>query len=138
MQVAGALPWSRMHADRDLRIDLGDRIHHVPQHDVVGVGPRAAPSLDDDRASRLERAPMMASASLHYVDVEGRHAIIVLRGVVEQLTQRDVEPCVPVLPRWGRQSPIRLVFIVSLKPSTPGRGSLSIIPGTPPPRRSNT
>src|ERR1051325_5913875 len=30
-----------MHADRNLRMDFGDRIHHVAQHDIMGVGARA-------------------------------------------------------------------------------------------------
>jgi len=51
-----------MHADRDLRIDFGDRVHHVLEHDVVGVGARAARGLMMTGASRLEAASMMASA----------------------------------------------------------------------------
>ena len=76
-----------MHADRDLRIDFGQRVHHVAQHDVVGVGARAARGLDDDR--RFERARRLADRQrlLHVVDVEGRHAVAVFGGVVEQLAQ---------------------------------------------------
>ncbi len=78
-----------MHAERDVGIHLRQRVDHLRQHDVVGVGARAARGLDDhrrvDRGRRLhDREPL-----LHVVDVEGRHAVAVLGGVVEQLPQRD-------------------------------------------------
>ena len=78
-----------MHADRNLRIDFGDRIHHVLEHDVVGVGPRAARGLDDDRRIEAGGGVHDGERLLHVVDVEGRHAVVVFRRVVEQLTQRD-------------------------------------------------
>ena len=78
-----------MHADRNLRIHFGQRVHHVAQHDVVGVGARAARGLDDDR--RVEGARRRADRQrlLHVVDVERRHAVVVFGGVIEQLTKRD-------------------------------------------------
>jgi hypothetical protein len=78
-----------VNADRDLRIDLGNRIHHVLQHDVVGVGPRAARGLNDDRRVEAGGGVHDGERLLHVVDVEGRHAVVVFRRVVEQLTQRD-------------------------------------------------
>ena len=51
-----------MHADRDMRIDLGDGVHHVLEHDVVGIGARAARGLDDHRRIASLAAAMIASA----------------------------------------------------------------------------
>ena len=78
-----------MHADRNVRIDLGHRVHHVLEHDVVGVGARTARSLDDDGLVDLVGRVHDRQRLLHVVDVEGRDAVIVLRRMVEQLTQRD-------------------------------------------------
>ena len=76
-----------MHAERNLRIHLLQRVDHLRQHDVVGVGARAARGLDDDgridgRRRLHDREPL-----LHVVDVERRHAVAVLGGVIEQLPQ---------------------------------------------------
>ena len=57
MQVGGLVAVVEMHADRDMRIDLGDRVHHVLEHDVVGVGARAAGRLDDHRRVDRVRPP---------------------------------------------------------------------------------
>jgi len=78
-----------MYADRDVRIDLGDRVHHVLEHDVIGVGARTARGLDDDGRVDLVGRVHDRQRLLHVVDVEGRYAVIVLRRMVEQLTQRD-------------------------------------------------
>ena len=78
-----------MHADRNLRIDLGDRVHHVLEHHVIGVGPRATRGLDDDRRVDAGGRFHDGKRLFHVVDVEGGHAVIVFRRVVEQLTQRD-------------------------------------------------
>ncbi len=77
-----------MHADRDLRIDLGDGVHHVLEHDVVGVGARAARGLDDDGGVDLGGGGHDRQRLLHVVDVEGGYAVIVLGRVIEQLPQR--------------------------------------------------
>ncbi len=78
-----------MHADGDVRIDLGDCVHHVLEHDVVGVGARAARGLDDDR--RINRIGRRHDRQrlLHVVDVEGGHAVVVLGGMVEKLAEGD-------------------------------------------------
>jgi hypothetical protein len=107
MQVAAPLPWSRCTQNRYLRMDFGDRIHHVPEHDVVGVGPRAARGLEDDRRIDARGGIHDRQRLFHIVDVEGRHAVIVLNGVIEQLTQRDARhglcsPCWAATPRPAR------------------------------------
>ena len=78
-----------MHADRDVRMDLHQRVDQLGQHHVVGVGARAAARLDDDR--RLGRLGRIHDGKtlLHVVDVEGRHAVAVFGSVVEKLSQRD-------------------------------------------------
>ena len=79
----------QMHADRDMRIDFHHRIHHVLEHDVVGVLARTARGLNDHR--RINRISRRHDGErlLHVVDVEGGHAVIVLGSVIEQLTHRD-------------------------------------------------
>jgi hypothetical protein len=90
----------QMHADRDMRIDLGHRVHHVLQHDVVGVGARPARGLDDDGRIHLVRRRHDGERLLHVVDVEGGHAVVVLGGVVEQLAERDAGHSVNPLRRF--------------------------------------
>ena len=80
-----------MQAERDLRIHLLQRIDHLRQHDVVGVGARAARGLDDDGRIDGGRRLHDREPLLHVVDVEGRHAIAVLGGVIQQLPQGN--PC---------------------------------------------
>ena len=78
-----------VHAERDLRIHLFQRVDHFRQHDVVGVAPRAAGGLDDDR--RVDRRGRIhdGQSLLHVVDVECRYAIAVFGSVIEQLSERD-------------------------------------------------
>ena len=80
-----------MHAERNLRIHLLQRIDHFRQHDVVGVRARAARGLDDDRRVDGRRRVHDRESLLHIVDVECRHAVAVLGGMIQQLPQRD--PC---------------------------------------------
>ena len=82
-QVASLLPWSWCMHDRDVGIELDQRLDQLGQHDVVGVGraPRLAwmitgASTDGGRLHDRQ-------ALLHVVDIEGGHAIAVLGGVVE-------------------------------------------------------
>ena len=93
----GVVAVVEVHADGDVRVDLGDRVHHVLEHDVVGVLAGAARGLDDDRridgvGGRHDRQRLF-----HVVDVEGRNAVAVLGGVIEKLPQRDA--CHRGLPR---------------------------------------
>jgi hypothetical protein len=78
-----------MHADGDMRIDFCHCVHHVLQHDIVGIGARAARSLDDHRRVRLAGRLHDGQGLLHVVDVEGRHAVIVLGCVVQKLAKGD-------------------------------------------------
>jgi hypothetical protein len=67
-----------MHADGNVRIDFGDRVHHVLEHDVVGIGARAARGLDDHRRIDTRVGGLHdRQRLLHVVDVEGGHAVIV-------------------------------------------------------------
>ena len=90
-----------MHADRDLRIDFRHRVHHVLEHDVVGVGPGAARGLDDDGRIDLVGGLHDRQRLLHVVDVEGRHAVVVFGGVIEQFAQRDAGHDLELLERSG-------------------------------------
>ena len=78
-----------VHADRDVRIDLGQRVDHLRQHHVVGVGAGAARRLDDDRRVTGLGRLHDGEALLHVVDVECRHAVTVFGGVIEQLAKGD-------------------------------------------------
>jgi hypothetical protein len=78
-----------MHADGNVRIDFGDRVHHVLEHDVVGVGAGAARGLDDDRCIDTRCGFHDRQRLFHIVDIEGRHSVIVFCRVIEQLTQRN-------------------------------------------------
>ena len=77
-------------AERDVRIDLGQRVHHLRQHDVVGIAARAARRLDDDRRIAGLGGLHDRKALLHVVDVEGRHAVAALGGVIQELAERDL------------------------------------------------
>ena len=120
----------QMHADRDLRMDFGERIHHVAQHDVVGVGARAAGGLDDHRRVEARGGVHDGERLLHVVDVEGRHSVVVLCRVVEQLTQgdpshRSCSPC------WGRNDRSGInCSTLFLKPRHRARVCLPSIRGT--------
>ena len=76
-----------MQAQRDLRIHLLQRVDHLRQHDVVGVAARAARRLDDHRRVDRGRGVHDRQPLLHVVDVECRHAVAVLGGMIEQLPQ---------------------------------------------------
>ncbi len=72
-----------MQAERDLRIHLFQRVDHPRQHDVVGIGTRAARGLDDDGCIDGCRRIHDRKPLLHVVDIEGRHAVAVLGGVIQ-------------------------------------------------------
>ena len=120
-------------------------IHHVLEHDVIGVGACAARCLNDDRRIQRGRCVHDGERLFHIVDVERRHAIVVFRRVIEQLTQRDASHgtsfsglwTVPLAPRSMngsesmRHEPAFLQDI--LKTSTPGKGFPSIHSRNAPP-----
>ena len=76
-----------MHDDRNIGIHDDQRLDHLGQHHVIGVGARAAARLDDhgrvDGRGRLQNRQTL----LHIIDVEGGDAVIMFGGVVEQLSQ---------------------------------------------------
>ena len=78
-----------MQAERNLRIHLLQRVDHLRQHDVVGIGARAARSLDDDGRIDGRRRVHDGEPLFHIVDVECRHAVAVVGGVIQQLPQRN-------------------------------------------------
>ena len=78
-----------VHADRYLRIDFGQCVDHLRQHDVVGIGTGAARCLDDDRRVASLGRLHDGKALLHVVDVEGRHAVAMLGGMIEKLAKGD-------------------------------------------------
>jgi hypothetical protein len=81
-------------------IHLGQRVDHLRQHDVAGIGARATRRLHDHRRiaglGRLHDGEPL----LHVVDVEGRHAVAVFGGVIEQLAKGDAG-------HW--EAPVRLM-----------------------------
>jgi hypothetical protein len=78
-----------VHADRDVGIDLDQRVDHAGQHDVVGVAAGPARGLDDHRRVAGLGGLHDGQALLHVVDVEGGQAVVVLGGVVEKLAEGD-------------------------------------------------
>jgi hypothetical protein len=78
-----------MQAKRDLRMHLFERINHLRQHDVVGIGARAPRGLDDDGRINGGRRLHDGEALLHIVDIECRHAVAALGGMIQQLPQRN-------------------------------------------------
>ncbi len=99
----GVVAMVLVHAHRDVRIELDQAVDQVFQHDVVGVGPRSAARLDDDR--RVDGLGRLhdRQALLHVVDVERRQAVVVLGRVIEKLPQSDARhgllPPVPSPPK---------------------------------------
>ena len=85
----GVVAMVLMQAERDVRIDDLQRLHHLGQHEVIRIGARAAARLDDHRRIRLLCRLHDGEALLHIVDVEGRHAIAVFGGVVQKLPESD-------------------------------------------------
>ena len=78
-----------VHADRDVRIKLGQAVDQLGQNDVIGVAARAAAGLDDDRGvDRLGRLHDRQTL-FHIVDVVRGQAVAFLGRVIEQLSQRD-------------------------------------------------
>ena len=76
-----------MHADRNVGIKLDGSLDEVAEHDVVGERAGAAAGLHDHRAVGLLGRGHDGQHLLHIVDVEGRHAIAMFGGMIEQLPQ---------------------------------------------------
>ncbi len=76
-----------MHADRNVRIQLDQRLDQFGEHDVVGIGAGAAARLNNDRGIGGGGRLHDRQALLHVVDVERRDAVAMLGRMVEQLTK---------------------------------------------------
>ena len=78
-----------MHDDRNVRIHLGERLDHMTQHDIAGVGARAAARLQDHRGvAGLGRA-QDGETLFHVLMLKAGNAVVVLGGVVQQLPKCD-------------------------------------------------
>ena len=78
-----------MQTDGDVLVHLGGGLDHAAQHEVAGIGACPSAGLDDHRRAGLVGGRHDRQQLLHVVDVEGRHAVAVLGGVVQQLAKRD-------------------------------------------------
>ncbi len=78
-----------VHAERNVRIGPLQRVDHVREHEIAGIAARAARGLDDHGRIDLGRGLHDRNALLHVVDVERRHRVAVVGGVIEQLTKGD-------------------------------------------------
>ncbi len=80
-----------MHTDRNMRIDFDDGVHHMLQHDVVGIGSGTSRRLHDHRCPNGIGRFHDGECLLHIIDIESRNAVAVFSGMIEQLPQGD--PC---------------------------------------------
>ena len=78
-----------MHTDRYLRIDFGQCVDHLRQHDVVGIGTRAARCLNDHRRIASLGRLHDRKTLLHVVDIERRYAVAMLCRMIEKLAKGD-------------------------------------------------
>ena len=78
-----------VHAHRDMREFLDGGQDQVAQEGRASVFARAGGSLNDDRGVRLVGRFHDGAHLLKVVDVEGRHAVAELSGVVEHLAHAD-------------------------------------------------
>ena len=76
-----------MHDDRELGIGLDRSGDEMAQEWLAGIFARAGGALQDHRAVRLARSLHDRLDLLHVVDVERRHAVAVLGGMIEKLAQ---------------------------------------------------
>src|SRR5690606_33231276 len=78
-----------VHTDRNMRILLDQGVDQAGQNDIVGVGAGAARGRYDARGVDGVGGFHDGQVLLHVVDVGGGQAVVVLRRVVEQLSQRN-------------------------------------------------
>jgi len=76
-----------VHADGDLRVRLDRGQDQMAQERLAGVGTRPGRALQDHRAVGGGGGLHDGLDLFHVVDVEGRQAVAVFGGMVEQLTQ---------------------------------------------------
>jgi hypothetical protein len=77
-----------MHADRNIRIQLDQRLDQLGEHDVVRIGAGAAARLNNDRGIGGGGRPMIAKPCSMLLILK-RDAIVVLGRMVEQLPKCD-------------------------------------------------
>ncbi len=99
-----------VHADWNLRVHLDRCRDQVAQKGLARVGARARRSLQDHGTVHLVGRLHDGLHLLQVVDVEGRQAVVVLGGVVEQLAKGDEGHGVP----WGVVLKIASPFGLSL------------------------
>ena len=120
-----------VHADRNGRVELDQRVNQSRQHDIVGVLPGASAGLDDHRRIGCLRGLHDRQPLLHIVDIECRHPVALLRGVIQKLPQRDPRHlgyplsclCVPFQDISLRRQ------VLLAKPARPAMSCLPSIPG---------
>ncbi len=94
-ELDGALAHCRRHAvilvhhDRNVRKLLDRREHEVPEKIGTGIFARARRGLHDHRTGGLVRGLHDRAHLLEVVDIESRHPVPELGGVVEQLSHAD-------------------------------------------------
>ena len=114
-----------MHADGNVRIDFHHRVHHVLQHDVVGVLAGAARGLDDHGRVGGVGGGHDGERLLHIVDVERGHAIALFGGVVEKLSKGDARHGLcSIIKRRACQPPLAFALTIlgqAPSASTPGK-----------------
>lgn len=82
----------KMHTDRDMRINLDQRVDQLGRHHVIGFGPRAAIGLLGHRRSGGIGGDHDRKTLFHIGHVEGGHGKVMRRRVVEQRTKGDTGP----------------------------------------------
>jgi hypothetical protein len=79
----------KMHADRDMRVDLDQRVDQLGQDDVVGIGTRTPAGLQDHRRTGFIGRGHDCQALFHVGHVEGGDGVTVLGGVIQKLSKGD-------------------------------------------------
>ena len=75
--------------DGDVRPRLDRRFDHVAQESFAGIFAGSGGGLKDDRAVALVGGQHDRADLFHIVDVEGRQAVAMFGGVVQQLAHRN-------------------------------------------------
>jgi hypothetical protein len=88
-QMAGAGAVVLVHHQRDVRVGLGRGLDQVLDEGFAGVLARAGAGLQDHRRADFGGGGHHGLHLLQVVDVEGRDAVAVFGGMVEQLAHRD-------------------------------------------------
>jgi len=90
-----------VHHDRDMGIGLDRRQDQMAQERLTRIGTGTRGALHDNRAIGLVRRLHDGMHLLHIVDVEGRHAEVILSRVVQQLTHGNQRHDIYLLKLFG-------------------------------------